>query len=93
MAGGTATFLRSDSTNKSRIEYWSVLTDGSETPVALIYTSLAQVDAISFAWLEDIGAAPTVPEFVVDNAVHTVTITLANGVDIDKTLSVTLIGS
>jgi len=50
------------------------------------------VICISSAWGEDIGAAPTVPEFVIDNAAHTVTVTTANTVDIDKTLFVHLIG-
>jgi hypothetical protein len=48
---------------------------------------------ISWAWLEDIGAAPTEPEFVIDNAAHTVTITTADTVNIDKSLSVTLVSN
>ena len=90
---GTATFLRSDSTNKSRLEYWSILTDGSEVPVATIYTSLSTVEVITWAWMEDIGATAVVPEFTIDNAAKTVTILLSNATDIDKTMTVTLVGT
>jgi len=90
---GTATLIISDATTKSRFEVWEVTTDGGVTPVAIIYTHLSNVVGVSSAWLEDIGAAPTVGEFVIDNAAHTVTITLANDVDIDKKMSVTLISN
>ena len=95
---GTATLIISDATSKSRFEVWEVTTDGGVNPVAIIYTHLSNVVGVSSAWLEDIGEAlantyAVVPEFVIDNALHTVTITLAYGVDIDKKMSVTLISN
>jgi len=90
---GTATFLRADSTTKSKLEYWSVTTDGGVNPVATIYTSLSVVDVVWWAWMEDIGATAVVPEFTIDNDAHTVTMLLSNGTDIDKDMTVTLVGT
>lgn len=88
MAAGDTTLMYYDSTRKCKIEYWTVTTDGGAT--AVVYFKMHKVIAISYAWLEDVGAASITPEFVIDNSAQTVTIT--TNADVDKDLSVTLVG-
>ena len=90
MAAGDKTLMHVDTTAKCKKEYWQITTDGSGDVV--MQTGLARVIAVEWAWLADIGATPSVPEFVIDNDANTVTVTIANTTGIDALMSVTLIG-
>ena len=90
MAAGDMTFIETHNIGGICVEFWEVQSNG--TTDVVIYPKVHRVVSVSAAWGEDVGTTAVVPELVVDNSAHTVTVTI-NGAAADKKLYVTIFGT